>query len=309
MIAALITATIFGFPGGGEATLASSLATHLKTPVAIMLLRTQSWEPFQLEYDDRRQLLRLLQAKTLLSSKDSNHLGLSGGMWPAVVLSTGSDDAYRGRVQLETIPKGAIGKQGITYSSSPGGALLVGGLTVQPFSKRFSTHWLYGSIAFVLSSRRGSETEVLAAVASAIGAKLVDEASGYSFAFDPKEYRTRSIKTHLHYLSSAPLIEQSTRAYIKMYQEAVSAASDEQLTTAFRNPGARVRLESSQVQTMWPSIHAYYSGKVEYGRKDPVVAAHMEKIDLGQPPHVEIDSSGRVIVLFRSKAGGGLVQI
>ncbi|RYG48962.1 hypothetical protein EON79_02900 [bacterium] len=296
----------FRFGGGGDLALLQALETGDRTKGPLVALAyPEPIAPFSFTTDDRFWARVQSQARRQLEGDPAAGLAFHRGDYPPPAFGGGGQ-----AVEIDTLDARAFVAGGKTVGE-PLQPFRAGDLARARWSKPLRIHYVYRDIPLVAVPQNASERVFLRTAAAALGTKFVDDGA-YEFKFEPKEFRARIVPTierwrkRLLNLGS----QRDARAWrYGILREAITAFSDEELTTAFSSPGSRC-LVSRRSDRLTKSIKDYLAAlhdlsllsstrPVEKRRADLVQDA-----DLSKPMTVTVFGDMGFMVALPRRGGG-----
>ncbi|MER3414302.1 MAG: hypothetical protein C4341_08760 [Armatimonadota bacterium] len=318
--------TTFSYPGGtlnefvsalseasGKSVVIFANAEQVTVPTgggAVMQSRPAPVAKGEARWEDDEEMLRAVTTEwNFAGALFGDVMALWPKAWPDGVLHEFHADAYRDAFERLPPTSETVRAPVVSFKTTGRQALLVADARYLPGCEALEVHWFYAWTYVSICAKDAHPQEVLAAVAAACGAKLVQAEHSTSLAFDPREFRKRYIAKQSQKRASAK--NDYERATADFVIEALRALSDEDLNEAFSHEdGSVVRVVAEESALM--AAFRVRIASIESLEGDPRARVSLlpalrslrSEMDLTAPLRIEyVNPNGVISALVRTKSG------
>ncbi|RYG36129.1 hypothetical protein EON81_10665 [bacterium] len=296
----------FRFGGGGDFSLLKALQTDERTKGPLIALAyPEPIAAFSFTTDDRFWARVQSESRRQIEGDLAIGLALHRGDYPPPAFGGQGQTVEVG--PLDARPFVASGK----VVGKPEEPFRTGDLSRARWSKNLRIHYVYRDVPIVTVPQNASERTFLKTLASTVGAKFGD-GDAYDLKFDPKEFRVRMVPTIERWRKRLLNLGRQRDARAWRYgvlREAMTAFSDEELTTAFASPTGRAQV-SRRTDRLTKSIKDYIEALHDLSLLSstrPVEKRRAEMVqdaDLSKPVNVTVFGDMGLLIALPRRGGG-----
>jgi len=294
-------AATFTFPGGSAAELAKLVGEAVSRPVVVMESDTPKLRKAAFPLDTPSDATSAMASYFSLIATPGEALGFGPREWPAFLLRPAADSPRRAAGSVTW--KGEGENRVVTIETPKDGAFSLAAFSRIDPSRPLQAPWYLAEVPLAVYAKDAPYADVLAAVASAVGAELVPEGAGYRLKAIPHMFHQRLNKGWTLLARNAPTGTLRTQAALAA--NIVAGMSDDKLMELYESVSGvstvQARRNTPLYNLAWDFARSYVG---EMGDKRSAEAATMKKvIDPAQPVDVVYLVRGGVTVGLRDSKG------